>query len=115
MCCDEELASLLLIPWSLMALHMKGQMIGSGEAAVTMGTFERLAARVFSIMTGQFIGSREAPFASIPGAFVWLLPCVGPQVSLQVRRFSVYFFAAIILTLVYPPAQFRGFEDRCLQ
>lgn len=51
---------------SLMPLHMKSQVIGAREAALAVTALERLAPRVLSEMTSQFIRSRESPLAAFP-------------------------------------------------
>jgi hypothetical protein len=92
---------------SLMALHVQRQMVGSGEAAVTVAAFERLTSGVFAKVSGQFVGSGEAPLTSVPTALVWLFARMCSQMGFQMRTFCVHLFAAIVLTLVYSPAQLR--------
>lgn len=59
----------------LMSLHMKCQVIWSGETSLTMRTLEGLGSRVFPKMTSQFIRSSESPLTSFPWALVWLFSC----------------------------------------
>lgn len=56
-------------------LHVQCQVVGAGETAVAVATFERLCACVFPVVTGQLVRPREPPFASLPRALVWLLAC----------------------------------------
>lgn len=60
-------------PLALVSLHVKCQVVGAGEAAVTHPTLERLCPRVFPEMASQLIGTSEAPLTSLPGAPVRLL------------------------------------------
>ena len=68
----------------LMAFQMKGEVIRPGEGTLTVGALERLDASVLAVVTGQLIRAGKLPGASLPGTFIWLLPSVGPQVSLEV-------------------------------
>ena len=65
----------------LVPLHVQGQVVGPGEAAVTHCTLERLGPSVLPVMARQLIRAREPPVAAVPGAFVWLLTSMSPQVS----------------------------------
>ena len=58
-----------------MALHMEGKMIGAGETTVANLTPERLGARVFAIVSCEFVRSREPPVTTFPRALVGLLTC----------------------------------------
>lgn len=54
---------------------VKGQVVGAGEAAVTVRAAEGLDACVLAEVPGQLIGAGELPGAAFPGAFVGLLAC----------------------------------------
>lgn len=86
-----------------MALPVQGQVVGAGEAAVTVWTLEGFDASVFSEMSCQFIRPSKLPRAPFPRAFVGLFSCVRSSVCLQVRAFSVHFVAPVIIASVYPP------------
>lgn len=66
--CGEEVGRLS------MSLHMQSQVIRATEATFAMGALERLGPCVLAIVTGQFVGPRKPPLASLPGAFVRFLP-----------------------------------------
>ena len=72
-----------------MPFHVQGKMIGSGECPFAQSTLKRTIARVFAIMSRQFIRSGEFPSASLPRALVRFLARVRPQVGLQMGRFRV--------------------------
>lgn len=59
----------------LVPLHVQGQVVGAGEAAVTHSALERLGPSVLPVMARQLIRACEPPVAAIPGAFVRLLTC----------------------------------------
>lgn len=65
--CGEEVGRLS------MSLHMQSQVIRATEATFAMGALERLGPCMLAIVTGQFVGPRKPPLASLPGAFVWFL------------------------------------------
>lgn len=65
----------------LVPLHVQGQMIGAGKAAVAHPALERLGPCVLSVVTGQLVRAREPPVAAFPGALVRLLASMSPQVS----------------------------------
>lgn len=79
-------------------------MIGAGEAAGARGALERLHPGVFPEVASQLVGAGEAPLASLPGALVRFLSCVGPQMGFQMRRLGVYFLASWNITVVNPPS-----------
>lgn len=60
---------------SLMTFHVKSKMIGSRKASFAVIALEWLAARVLSIMAGEFVRSSESPFTARPRTFVRLLAC----------------------------------------
>lgn len=62
-------------PTLSVALHMQSQVVRTAEAPVAMTAFERFRPRVLAVVAGQLVAPGESPFASFPGAFVWLLPC----------------------------------------
>lgn len=57
----------------LVPLHVQGQMIGAGKAAVAHPALERLGPCVLPVVTGQLVRAREPPVAAFPGALVGLL------------------------------------------
>ena len=57
--------------FGFMPLGVEGQVIRSGEAALTHCAAERFGSGVFPDVTGQFIGSGEAPFTR------WKMTCIG--------------------------------------
>lgn len=65
--CGEEVGRLS------MSLHMQSQVIRTTEATFAVGAFERLGPCMLAIVTGQLVGPRKPPLASLPGAFVRLL------------------------------------------
>lgn len=60
---------------------VQGQVVGPGEAAVTVCALEGLDPRVFPVVPRQLIGPRKLPRAAVPRAFVWLFPCMRPPVG----------------------------------
>ena len=81
-----------------MPFHVQGKMIGSGECPFAQSTLKRTIARVFAIMSRQFIRSGEFPSASLPRALVRFLARVRPQVGLQMGRFRVRLGASRVRT-----------------
>ena len=75
------------------ALHVQSQVIGAREGSLAHLTLEGPVSGVLPIMAGQLVRSGKFPSAILPGALVRLLARVGPQMSLQVRRFGVGFRA----------------------
>lgn len=69
--------------FGFMALHVKSEMVGTGEAPLADFTFERLGSSVFSYMPSELIGSSKAPLAVLEMTFVWFLTCVNSLVSFQ--------------------------------
>jgi len=57
------------------ALHVQGQVIGTGEAALAHLAAERLGARVFAVVARQLVGARETPLTFRPVASVRLFAC----------------------------------------
>ena len=57
----------------LVPLHVKCQMVRSGEAPIAVAAFERLEAGVLAMVSGQLIGPREPPLTTFPGTAVRLL------------------------------------------
>lgn len=53
---------------------VQGQVVRSGEAAVTVCALKGLDPCVFPVMPRQLIRAGKLPRAAIPGAFVWLFP-----------------------------------------
>ncbi|TKC34877.1 hypothetical protein EI555_009987, partial [Monodon monoceros] len=64
----------------LVPLHVQGQVVRAGEAAVAHAALEGLGPRVFAVVSGQLVRAREPPVAAFPGALVRLLTCAkGPR------------------------------------
>ena len=72
-------------------------MIRPGESSVTQLTVERFVARVFPLVPGQLVRPGKPPPAVLPLADVGLLPCVGPQVGLEVAGLGVRLAAARVV------------------
>lgn len=81
-----------------MPLHVQGEVVRPGERSVTALALERAVARVFSVVTCEFIGSGKLPPAAFPVTVIRLLACVGSQMRLEVRALGVGFTAARIVT-----------------
>lgn len=64
-----------------MPLHVQGQVVGAGEAAVAHATLERLGPGVLSVVAGQLVRARKPPVTALPGALIRLLTSMSPQVS----------------------------------
>lgn len=60
----------------LVPLHVQGEVIRAGEAAVAHAALEGLGSRVLAVVAGQLVRAREPPVAAFPGALVGLLACV---------------------------------------
>lgn len=58
---------------------VQGQVVRSGEAAVTVCTLEGLHPCVFPVMPRQLIRAGELPGATVPGTLVWLFTWKGSQ------------------------------------
>jgi len=86
---------------SLVTFHVQRQMIGSREAAETELAIERSIARMFSEVSGQFVGSGEFPVTAFPSALVRFLACVSSHMSLQMGTFRIDFVARGIRTSVH--------------
>jgi len=90
------------------ALHVQGQVIGTGEAALAHLAAERLGARVFAVVARQLVGARETPLTFRPVASVRLFACVNSLVGLEVRALGVHFGASGEVAVVDSPLlQFR--------
>ena len=64
----------------LVPLHVQGQVVRAGEAAVAHAALEGLGPRVLAVVPGQLVRAREPPVAAFPGALVRLLTCAkGPR------------------------------------
>lgn len=72
---------------------MQRQVVGSGEAALTVGTLERLHARVLAEVSCELVGARKLPCAALPHALVGFLTGVRPAVCLQVGALGVHLVA----------------------
>ena len=72
-------------------------MVRPGESSVTQLAVEGFVPGVLSLVPCQLITASEPPAAVFPTADVGLLPGVGPQVSLQVRRLGVLLAATRVL------------------
>ena len=83
-----------------MLLDVKGQMVGPGKSSLAHVALVWPDSRVLSHVSAKFVGAREFPAASLPGAQVRLLPGVRPHVRLHVRRLVVNFTAARLRTRV---------------
>lgn len=84
-----------------MDLQMFGQMVGPGELLLAEFAGIRFYPGVRSLVTRQFVGSREPPAAPRPVARERLLTCMSPQVRLQVRALAVHLVAPGVRTAVY--------------
>lgn len=71
-----------------------GQVVAAHEPAVAHGAGELLLPRVRAAVARQFVRARELLVAAFPRAAERLLPCVRPQVGLEVRALEVGFLAA---------------------
>ena len=60
---------------SLVPLQVEGEMVGPGEAPITVGAFERFGSGVLPVVAGQLVGARESPLTASPGTAVRLLAC----------------------------------------
>lgn len=95
---------------------MQTEVVASGEGSLTEVALERTVTRVFTVVTGEFIRSRELPAAALPVATVGFLARVGAQMGLEVRAFRVRLGAArvgaVVAGLAFPapgaPAAFLG-------
>ena len=65
----------LYIYSSLVPLQVEGEMVGPGEAPITVGAFERFGSGVLPVVAGQLVGARESPLTASPGTAVRLLAC----------------------------------------
>ena len=95
-----QLLSVSLLNELLMAFEMECKMIGPGKGTFTMGALERFDASVLTVVTGELIRTGKLPSASFPSTFIWLLPSVGPQMSLEVRALRIHLTAARISATV---------------
>ena len=77
-----------------MSLHVQTEMVAPRESPFAEMALKGPVSRVFAVMSGQFVGSGEFPAAAFPVAVVGLLPRVGSQVRLQMRRLGVGLGAA---------------------
>lgn len=59
----------------LVTLHVQGQVVGAREAAAAGDALERFGSGVFPVVSGELVGSGEAPVAALPCAAVRLLTC----------------------------------------
>lgn len=59
----------------LVTLHVQGQVVGAREAAAAGDALERFGSGVFPVVSGELVGSGEAPVAVLPCAAVRLLTC----------------------------------------
>lgn len=73
-------------------------MVRPGEGSVTALALEGAVARVFSVVTSEFIRSGKLPPAAFPVTVIRLLTCVGSQMRLEMRALGVGFAAARIVT-----------------
>jgi hypothetical protein len=74
-----------------MALHVEGEMIGTGETTLAAATFEWLRSGVLAIVSRQFVGPGEPPVTTVPTAVVGFLTGVCPLVGFQVGGLGVHF------------------------
>ena len=81
-------------------LDVEGQMVGPGKSSLAHVALVGPDSRVLPHVSAKFVGAREFPAASLPGAQVRLLPGVRPHVRLHVRRLVVNFTAARLRTRV---------------
>ena len=65
--------SLRLFPPLLVPLHVEGEVVRPGEAAVALAALEGLDAGVLPQVPRQLVRPREPPLAAVPGAPVRLL------------------------------------------
>lgn len=72
-----------------MPLHVQREVVGPGECAFTQVTLEGAVSGVLPEVTRELIGTSELPAATLPAAVVWFLPCVRPEVRLQVGALGV--------------------------
>ncbi len=76
-------------------------MVGPREGPVAQLAVERLVAGVLALVPRQLIRAGEPPTAVVPLADIGLLPGVGAQVGLQVRRLGVGLPAARLVADVH--------------
>lgn len=82
------------------ALHVKSEVVRSGEGPVAHLALEGPVSRVLPVVTGELVRPGKLPAAILPRALVRLLTCVRPQVGLQVRRFGVGLGASFVIARV---------------
>ena len=63
---------------------VEAEVVGSGEALVTLHALERLLPRVSPVVPRQLVGAAKRPIAFLPGTLKRLLASVDPLVSLEV-------------------------------
>lgn len=59
----------------LVTLHVQSQMVRAREAAAAGDALEGFGPGVFPVVSGELVGSSEAPVAVLPCASVRLLAC----------------------------------------
>jgi hypothetical protein len=64
---------------SLVPFEMEGEMVGAGEAPITVGAFEGFGSGVLPVVAGQLVGARKPPLTASPGTSVRLLTCNTPE------------------------------------
>lgn len=64
-----------------MAAAVQGKVVRPGKGAVALSAAERFDSRVLAEVSGQLVGTGEAPGAALPGTVVRLLSCVYPPVG----------------------------------
>jgi len=65
----------LYLSVSLVSFEVEGEMVGAGEAPITVGAFEGFGSGMLPVVAGQLVRPSESPLAARPGTPVRLLAC----------------------------------------
>jgi len=89
------------------SLGVQRQVVGSGEGAIAHLALEWPIPCVLPRVPGQLVRPGKAPPASLEAADVGLLPCVRPQVRLQMAGFGIGLIAVLVRAVVYDGLSLR--------
>ena len=78
---------------------MQGQVIGPREGPFAQTALERPVARVFAVVTSQFVAAREFPAAALPRTLVRLLTCSFIQIEFFFCQFLLVFWGGNLVEL----------------